>query len=260
MTSTNTEFSGSRMKILRAEQHINDLKTAVSDFREMPACTIAGKQDASTGQTRIYIDSVQPIPEGVALCLEDAINNMRVALDRAMFTLWKANGCVGENPSIPTFRIFADADEYATHRDGLKRLFGETVVKALDAIKPYRTEYEVLWALNKLNNIAKHRQIPTLAARSPGLDLNDFFRAQTGIDRLPFSATSPVDMSGTMVPLEAGEVLKVFPMPLSAKAYEHIKVITHILIDEADIPASVSVEMFCEKAIGAVKWCIRQLE
>ena len=81
-----------------------------------------------------------------------------------------------------------------------------TAIAAIDAIKPYKDGKDVLWRLNELNNIDKHRLILTgIGSAVRGVDLGTFMKMKAS----PGSALSQLGRPMYFKPKDNSYPLKV---------------------------------------------------
>jgi uncharacterized protein YbcI len=94
----------------------------------------------------------------------DVVVNLRGALDHLAYQLTKVH-----RPRITlkqerdiSFPICKDQTAYEKTRKAVEKLLGPEAIKLIDALKPYKGGNEALFRLNELNNINKHKLLPTV--------------------------------------------------------------------------------------------------
>ena len=147
-----------RLKIERANQHIEELNGVIQGFMATNPYRVVSKRDAKTSEHVIYVETAHPLPLMVPLIAGDVIQNLYSSLDYLATELVAANG---QNPSTKTaFPIVKNVPftkeekaRYEGQVDGMR----QEAKKLLASMKMYRGEDNLFWALHKLNNINKHR-------------------------------------------------------------------------------------------------------
>jgi hypothetical protein len=94
----------------------------------------------------------------------DVVVNLRGALDHLAYQLTKAHRpriTIKEERKI-FFPICDDATGYEKARKTVIKFVGPDAIKLIDALKPYKGGNEALFRLNELNNINKHKLLPTI--------------------------------------------------------------------------------------------------
>jgi hypothetical protein len=149
------------------------------------------------------MDKVDLVPPKIALIAGNVIQNLRSALDHIAYRLAgiKAN-------KDTAFPIAKSKREYEG-KDGLRsrrtRGMPSAAVAAIDAIKPFQGGNEVLWRLNKLNNIDKHRLILTVGSAVCNVDIGTFMKMRAP----PGSALSELARPMFVKPKDNSYPLKV---------------------------------------------------
>ncbi len=163
---------GVERKIERAERHIDDLDAVIGAFIQSDAYRVEindDPKDASRVRWILREQRPDPMPTvEFAVLIGDAVHNLRCALDHL------ACGLVGEVSHAPItpetmFPIFRDPGR-RTPND-VKSLVQSKVngarqdlIKKLCTLEPYEGgHHEMIWALNYLDIVDKHRVLLTVA-------------------------------------------------------------------------------------------------
>jgi hypothetical protein len=160
------------LKIERAKVHVSELQAELNAFMEAEPYEVGAKHDPETRKLIYYVSKADPIPDRIPLIVGDAIQNLRTALDRLAYQL--VSNDTGDNPPSPRYIYFPIAENAARYEASKsQRLEGakDETLNAIDALKPYKGGNDSLWALNKLNNIDKHRLLLTAGAQAAGMHL-----------------------------------------------------------------------------------------
>ena len=151
-------------KVVRADQHIQDLQTQHETFLTANPYKIATKRDPETRRLIYYLSQALAPEDRMATTLGDILQNLISALDHLAYQLV----CVGTATDGPHPHVyFPIADDYAKYeatKNARTKGMRPDAIKAIDAIRPYRGGNDSLWKLSKLNNIDKHRLIITIGS------------------------------------------------------------------------------------------------
>lgn len=182
-------FVHSRLKIDRANRHINEIEQWFRMYVESDFYQLLDDLDPETGDQIIRLKA-NPIPADLALAIGDAFHCLNAALDYVMSGLMLAK--TGNSTRI----YFPSHDE----RDSLRKSFmppragkadppNRRVMKAfpliafelLSVIKPYKGGDFSIWEVRKADNIDKHNLIvPSITvARVEGIEMRDNVRQNT---------------------------------------------------------------------------------
>jgi len=181
-----------RVKIYRAKKHLLDLESEVIAFRDKQIYGVSTDADLTTGKLReddpriLRVQAsdftagkfVSPIfalrpfrilSFSAVSTAGDVIQNLRSALDHlANQLVWVGSGLP---PSRRVeFPIAKDAATYERNKARQVKGMCPKAIKAIDALKPYKSGNDLLWKLHELNNIDKHRALFTVDSDCVMLD------------------------------------------------------------------------------------------
>jgi len=131
-------------------------------FKNDP-CHIATEVDPVTNQiagTRLVVTS--PLPAEIPLIIGDCVQNLRTALDYLVWELvLAANNTPGKKNAFP---VCASPESFKKDIGrGLLLGAADVAIAEIESIQPYHggnnPEVAVLWVLNQLTNINKHRRL-----------------------------------------------------------------------------------------------------
>jgi len=74
-------FKGARLKIKRAEEHINNLSQMISAMTNRKNHVVLIDRDPETGDNFLKVGHIEFLPDTFPLILGDALHNLRAALD-----------------------------------------------------------------------------------------------------------------------------------------------------------------------------------
>jgi hypothetical protein len=153
-----------RVKIERAKQHIHELNSEIRAFFDTNPFIVGTKRNPKTRQLIYYLVSVHEVPLTIAAIAGDILQNLRSALDHLAYQLVLVGRGSGDPLRHVYFPIADDAKKYESEKIKKTRGMREAAIKAIDAVKPYRGGNDILWHLNRLNNVDKHRLLITVGS------------------------------------------------------------------------------------------------
>jgi len=195
-------------KVERAKKHIEDLHASLEAFWKTKPNTVTVQDDLKVGERSYYLSSVTDIPLETLNTIGDVLHNLRSALDHIAYALPLATGQKGGWNQFP---IVDSAAKYMSPDVRRKvQAFRQDVVKALDALKPYKGGNDTLWRLHELNKIDKHRLLLTASITNTARSMTPTERSQITIRFADQPNSPPLTfvraLQGiTPVPLNAGD-------------------------------------------------------
>lgn len=149
-----------RVKIERAEKHLDDLEPAVRSLGEATFKLISLDSQSETRKPFLNVRALNIYPPEIPAITGDVVHNLRCALDHLAFHLVQVGITFGETPPDKwediQFPIFSSMKSY---EDGKRRRIQgarREAIEAIDALKPYKGGNEPLWLLRRLDNTDKH--------------------------------------------------------------------------------------------------------
>jgi hypothetical protein len=193
------------LKTARAREHLEELRERLRLFREDEPISFKREDDLSNQQHIVRI-KIKVIPDKITLIAGDFLYCLRSSLDQLVWALAKN---VGSYPIGTQFPIFDHRDQGKFNRNTLGVPSGAVAI--IESYQPYNAQSptlmkeHLLWQLNKLCNIDKHRRIPTDATI---IDFNfpDFPRKFISL------ANFDPDAEIITVPLGLKDYMKINPM------------------------------------------------
>ena len=150
------------LKTARAKEHLEDLRGRLIAFEKSKPCTFS-RQDDPENRRHIIRFHIREIADKVPLIVGDFLYCLRSSLDQLVWALAQVGGI--NYPDGTQFPIFSKPNP---------RKFGDftvgvpaEAVQIIDHLQPYHgrdsaaIQSHLLWRLNALCNIDKHRRIPT---------------------------------------------------------------------------------------------------
>jgi hypothetical protein len=154
-------FFSARSKIERADQHIRDAQRRIDRFIATECHRPFADKDPDSGA--IHLNFWYPGPyavNGLGVIVGDAVHNLRSALDHMVSEIITI---IGGNPNgrEAAFPMHETREELEISINrGLEKKIGADLCRfIIETIRPYKAGNFPLWALNKLDNLDKHRAI-----------------------------------------------------------------------------------------------------
>jgi hypothetical protein len=208
-------------KIKRAMKHIEELNKSRDAFIDSQPYRIEREHNP---QTREFIYRLvhirRPMPE-MAVIAGEALYDLRSALDHLAWWLVENHIGTPPNPRDVYFPICESSSHYGSARVRLLTLMDANAVGIIDAVKPYKGGNDILWRLNKLNNIDKHRLLLTVASIHVGYSESALEREKTREEWAtknpgqpfpwPDNVRSFIEPPGPRRPLKEGDILLTRP-------------------------------------------------
>ena len=148
-------FDSSKRRVSRAKTHIHDLKGKADSFLKNNPCSHVVEPDADGINNLHKIKFNAIIPDSFGEIAADAIENLRAALDQAGYAVAVAAGA--NDPRSAYFPIGDDATNLEGIIKGRCKQIPDEIVTLFRTFEPYQRGNDLIWALNKINNINKHR-------------------------------------------------------------------------------------------------------
>jgi hypothetical protein len=170
---SNPDLSGVRLKLDRAEAHIETVGEQIGAFRERDPAPFGFRSDPEPranqpGEYVLYAVIREPPPRELALPIGDALQNMRAALDHFAYELSSPSAQKSGKTAFPIY-----TDECRFKANGVPRI--KTITghgrAFIERMQPYSATKiptdDPLEILRTLSNLDKHRLlVPVIAALS----------------------------------------------------------------------------------------------
>ena len=197
-----------RVKTARAHQHIQNLEREVREFLDGNPYRVGIKPDPQFPKavTQHYLARAEPMTAIIPLIAGDALHNMRSALDYLAWDLVEIGSLAQGITLTATERKrigfpIVDTEsptQYETSRKRKVKGMTQAAIDAIDATKPYKGGNDVLWRLNQLNNIDKHRLLIAVGSAMAHFKAPRFIRrtlARTTLEKKGIDVPPNVDLS-----------------------------------------------------------------
>jgi hypothetical protein len=150
----------SYLKTTRAKVHLDALRNEIDLFRKSKPCSVFRKDNVKRGRYEIRI-KIANTPGDIPLILGDLLYCLRSSLDQLVWSLARLTTSYPRGTQFPILekRNAGTRKTFSTCTAGVPA----RAAKLIDSLQPYdRAEpsAHLLWRLNRLCNIDKHRRIP----------------------------------------------------------------------------------------------------
>jgi hypothetical protein len=150
-----TIFSGPRLKIERANKHINELRDVLNVFLETNFYRLGIDKNPKDGTNVITFEAFRTLPSEVPLIIGDAIHNLHTALD---LMIWEIESGIGKADRYTKFPFYETGSELVgAMNNGNLKAAPEIRRLIIDDIKPYRGGNDLLHGLHDLDIVDKHK-------------------------------------------------------------------------------------------------------
>ena len=145
------------------KKHTLELEDAFEGFLKTKPYSFASKTDSQSNERVYYMTKADDVPLEFSAILGDALHNLRSTLDHLAYHLVLIGGGSEKQLRSSQFPVYETRDKYQANRDFRTEGMRPDAKKAIDEIQPYTGGVgEYLWHLTILNNIDKHRFLPTV--------------------------------------------------------------------------------------------------
>jgi hypothetical protein len=200
-----------RLKIERADKHIDDLKTAVRSFFDSNPYKVSHKRDPDTRKLIYYVESAQPVPIVVAAIAGDVVHCLRDALDHLTQQLYLVGtGNAKGYRDQTSFLISKSAKDFNSTLPGKVQGMRRDAVDAIRALEPYPGGKGAdLYTFHRLNNIDKHRLILTVGSAFRSVDVGALMttRMEKALGKTLPAVNVFIKPADNLFPLEPGKEL-----------------------------------------------------
>jgi hypothetical protein len=152
-------------KLRRADEHRKGFDRRVREFLDQNPYSVALDFEPDTGwhNLRWQVHLVPPA-EDLALIFGDMLSNLRATLDYLVWQLVLRNGATPTRNTA--FPVVKDAKDWDANRAGMLKGVADVWATEIQKLQPYyggdRRDAHLLATLDYVNNVNKHRMLPTV--------------------------------------------------------------------------------------------------
>jgi hypothetical protein len=155
-----TYFVGSRLKVERANRHIQEIKSTLDTFLKSEFCELLVEPEGNSGNGILKLYLRAEPPSEIALMVGDAVHNLRAAMD------YITSHYVGKGNDRITLPMGKKRDNVIKSAPYafIKKALPDLADFIVDKIQPYEGGNFSVWETGSLDNIDKHKLlIPTFS-------------------------------------------------------------------------------------------------
>jgi hypothetical protein len=164
-------FHSARLKVARANRHIDELNASLAAFAAEEFYYIDVIHEADPRQTRIAIRLTKSIPDNVPLIIGDVVHNLHCALDH-LFNEVVGDQLVERDRVFPFGKRRKDL-EASPKVEALEQAMPGARQVVMDEVEPYFYGRHGLYQLHRLDIVDKHNEL-IVTANGAMISLMDF--------------------------------------------------------------------------------------
>lgn len=163
MPLTHDKFRSARLKVHRANRHIDELRTELRSYSEGGGYGIDVHSKPDLSDSIVIMRPSKPIPDGLPLIIGDTVHNLRSAFDHVNAACRSNQGFSGRNIGYFPFR--QTANEFMTdtklmaHLDTIEAALPGARHIILNEIQPHENGKLGIYPINSLDGIDKHNEL-----------------------------------------------------------------------------------------------------
>jgi hypothetical protein len=157
-----TSLNSVELKIFRAAQHIESLKSELEGYFKGNPGKMVRQPHTSENEALFRFIPDGPIPARFGLIVGDVLQNLRSSLD---YLVWELVLAANSQPTEKSMFPICSTVEFFEEQIRRHRLDGVSpdAIAEIKSVQPYHLGQDfnksILWALDELANINKHRRI-----------------------------------------------------------------------------------------------------
>jgi len=159
-----TAFRSSRLKIERANQHINELASIFGFFLQTDFYRLSIEKDPQ-GMDVLSLQPVTALPPQAPLAIGDAVHNLRSALDHAAYEIVASSGATPSRDLAFPIASSREAVVGTLNGGEIEAAGGRGIIDLIvDTVRPYKGGNDALYSLHRLDITDKHHLVIPVAA------------------------------------------------------------------------------------------------
>jgi len=162
MSEIRKAIEHSRLKIEWAKEHIDQVEACIRHLVSEDGYVIRPEQNPRNGQYALYVGPPDGFPAQLPLAIGDAVHGLNTVMDYLWSGLARtANSQIVSKITFPRHETRENLLAQLTNGNHatLKHAFPQAEAFVCDLVKPYRGGNDLVWGLNKLDNVNKHRML-----------------------------------------------------------------------------------------------------
>ena len=191
-------FDSSKYVISRAKHHISDFERQNVEFFATNPYSQVVEIDPDTGDKIHKVKLIKPMPIALPGIAFDAVNNLRSALDQAMYGMTLAAGV-----KRAYFPFSNNAANFQNSVNGWCKELPKEIGDIVSTFEAYKGGNNMLWSLNQVCNTNKHGIICPVALQNSSFSIHHgVFTGRFAGLRVPFWDRAKNEMELFRVPEE----------------------------------------------------------
>jgi hypothetical protein len=151
-------FDRARRKLARAGQHLSELDDEVINYSKInPLVEAVEPHPEKPDHSVLKLKLSKPLPTLIVDIASDLVHNLRSALDNAAYAVAVASGRTA--PQNAYFPFASSLEHLLKHSLGRCKDLPMEIQSLFVGFQPYFGGDDVLWTLNEMCNMDKHRMI-----------------------------------------------------------------------------------------------------
>lgn len=237
-------FHSSKYMISRAKHHFSDFERQITRFIKSNAYSVVVDNDTDASQKVQKLKLIKPLPVALPAIAADTVNNLRSALDQAVFAITQATG-VKET----YFPFSKDAAHFQNTVKGRCKDLPQEITDLIVAFKPYKGGNDLLWALNELSNANKHAFIRPTAVAVGGMY----------VDNLTITSSNSIAVNMPRWDRAKNE-MELFRQSIDGTAEYDIQISTYVAVCDIDFIDGKPAEAVLREFIRIVEDIVMKIE
>lgn len=216
-----TLFHDAKLKIKRANQHIQELQARIDAFLKSDFYCLLIQHNAHVGDKTLKFEMTKPVPEDIPLMIGDALHNLRTVLDYMAFEIVTRAGGTADYVKFPV-RDDRENLKGALTGGEMKVAGSDIIDLILDVVQPYRGgNGAALCVLHSLDLTDKHYHA------IPIISVTGLTRVNMKVGGMTFTNCSFVNRDSTE--------LNVLRVPANVTFEGHAEPMFSILFGRGDV-------------------------
>src|SRR6266852_1906168 len=148
------------LKLDWAQRHLKAMDDDLLAFHKSNPCRFTGEDDLTNQRYNLRVD-LDDVPDHICLRCGDAFYCMRACLDQLVWRLAKLNVTIPDRTQFPIIEDW-NSDTLGRFKDNLRDVPPDAIAIIRDlqpANRPASAKENLLWRLNAMCNLDKHRRI-----------------------------------------------------------------------------------------------------
>ena len=157
-------------KLNRAMEQRKELSTALEHFLHSDPYEVAIRQDEEK-RLIYFVKRAETVPSIISFLAGETIHSLRSSLDHLAYELFIHNSGASASSKNIYFPIASSAERYECIKKDRTAGLSQNAIALIDKLEPFKGKNDVLWQINELDIIDKHRFLVTVGSSFQSMDL-----------------------------------------------------------------------------------------